>query len=366
MPAARDDAELRLKRLLDRARSTAAAVVTPVERQHMLNEGEAALQRGEAAQALDWFERAGLVQHEADAEIGMIRAMMQAGHYRRALTLAAHTAGAHPASAAGNAMYAGLLFVGGQVQVAQRLLDQAQARLPEEPLLIAMQAQLQQGAMLDAPLMTQPVRFAPYSPDSAKLPRDAVVAGSGVLVDGARRVLVERTAVRGARAIWVRNGIGRVTAASVMREQADEVIAQLELTQPLDAVAAATALRDPFPGSPGFMVEFTTDQSLVLAWPVMRVGFIGTPAGTPGIYRLGIDAPRGKRGGAVFDTAGRLIGIALSDTGAGDTIVLGSRLRQLAGSALAPGTSQATQERLPVDEIYERGMATTVQILILR
>lgn len=366
MPAARDDADLRLKRLLERARSPAIPMVTPDERPRMLAEGEAALQRGEAVQALDWFERAGLVQHEADAELGMIRALMQAGHYRRALAFGAHTAGAHPASAAGSAMYAWLLHVGGQVQVATRLLDQALVRMPDDPLLLATQAQLQNGATPNAAQMTPPARFAPYSPDSATLPRDALVAGSGVLIDGARTVLAERAALRGARAVWVRNGVGRVAAATVMRGQEDDVIAQLELTQPLDAAAPATALRDPFPGSPGFMIEFAASGSLTPAWPVMRVGFLGKPAGTPGIYQLGIDAPRGKRGGAVFDAAGRLTGIALSDSGAGESIVLGSRLRQLAGSALPLGVPAAAHERLPVDEIYERALALTMQILVLR
>src|SRR5262245_50357527 len=90
-------------------------------RAEMLARGEEALQRGEVDLAGDLFTQAGFIKHAADAEIGLVRAYMQAGEYRRALNFAAHTAGAHP-DPAGKAIYAQLLDAGGQDAIAARLV----------------------------------------------------------------------------------------------------------------------------------------------------------------------------------------------------------------------------------------------------
>ncbi|HEX7687267.1 MAG TPA: hypothetical protein VF453_06155, partial [Burkholderiaceae bacterium] len=72
------------------------------------------LARGHAAAAMDDFERAGQMQHTPDAEMGLIRAELQDGQYRRALAFCAHTAGEHLEAADGGALYAWLLRMGGQ------------------------------------------------------------------------------------------------------------------------------------------------------------------------------------------------------------------------------------------------------------
>ncbi len=52
---------------------------------------------------------------------------MQAGEYRRALSFGAHAAGAHRDFPAATALYAWLLYVGGQDAFAARRLDAALA-----------------------------------------------------------------------------------------------------------------------------------------------------------------------------------------------------------------------------------------------
>ena len=71
---------------------------TPASRaelRRLVAEGEDKLSRGDAEGARAAFDQAGLMAHEADIELGVLRSQMQAGQYRQALAFAAHTAGVH-------------------------------------------------------------------------------------------------------------------------------------------------------------------------------------------------------------------------------------------------------------------------------
>lgn len=118
------------------------------ERADLLMAGEAALARMDAIAAIDFLDRAALILHAADTEIALVRAYMQTGQYRRALAFGAHTAGAHLDVIGGSALYAWLLHAGGQIAVAQRLLVEAEARMPRQPMLSRVQMQLKSGAPL--------------------------------------------------------------------------------------------------------------------------------------------------------------------------------------------------------------------------
>ena len=257
------------------------------------------------------FQRAGYVKHAADAEIGLTRAYMQAGEYRRALSFAAHIAGAHP-DPAGKALYAQLLGLGGRNEVAAALLKQP------------------------------PAQHAPFSPQSASLPADARVVSSGVLVDGGRRVL---SRVPPDAALWVRTAQGALVRATAFRPLKEQDLTLLELERPLDGVALAAAPRDAFPGSPAYALDYPASADAAPAWPLLRAGFLGR-------RELGIALPPGPRGGPVLDQAGRVVGLALSDR-----LVPVSLFR--AHLAEAP----ADAPRITIEELYERALAATVQVI---
>jgi S1-C subfamily serine protease len=359
------NADLRLKRMLERANAQSVSETLPADaRQQMLAAGEAALARGDVEEAAQHFERAGMVKHEADAELGLIRAYMQAGEYRRALAFAAHTAGAHPQTGAGSALYAWLLHIGGQARIAAQLLDKARARLPDDALLQATASLINNPlAAPAAELLVPPARFAPYS--AAAVSQSAVVIASGVLIDGGRSVLTSAAAIGNARELWVRNGLGQITRARLLRTLGDAGIAQLQLDGALAAPAFALPPRDPFPGSPGFAVEFPAIANAAPGWPLLRVGFLGKPLTMAGVYELGITLPSSHRGGPVFDNAGRLIGMAVSDATAGDRLILASQLRKHLTDAASEPAPSAVAERIAVDEIYERALKITVQVIAL-
>ncbi len=288
---------------------SASAAQSAEPREELLAAGEKALAQGDAPQAALLFQRAGFIKHAADAEIGLTLAYMQAGEYRRAIAFAAHTAGAHPDSAAGKALYAQLLDLGGQTR------------------------------------FTPIGSFAPASAASALLPIDARVVSSGVLI--ADRIALSRASTLD-EPLWVRNGLGALSPARLLRRIDELDLALLELERPLHGAALALAARDAFPGSPAYALEYPASADASPMWPVLRAGFLGRKD-------LGIALPPGPRGGPVLDGAGRLVGVALAER-----LLPLSRLK--AAFAELPGETPAAS-RVALEEIYERALPATLQII---
>ena len=342
------------------------------ERAALLDTAEAALAGGDTEAALAGFERAASMLHAPDAEMGLVRSQMQAGQYRRALAFAAHTAGAHLEAPAASALYAWLLRAGGQDTYARQVLAAAAQRSGADEILAATQRDFAAatGAASGA-LLERPHRMAPYS-----LPFDAstpVASGAGtlasaVLLGDGRFALAPSAGLTGARRLWVRDGMGRTTAAAIDRTFADFSLVLLVLERPLPGpVQLAIALRDPFAGSPGFVVDFAKSPGNAPQWPTLHAGFFAGGAGA--VRVLGIATSAGSSGAAVFDVGGRWAGITLP-AGAGDS--QGARwvpMSQLRGSLgdLLPTTLASdplAPARIGAAEAYERSLPIVLQVLV--
>ena len=329
----------------------------------LLAQGEAALQRGDPNTALEVFERAALMRHAADAEMGIVRAMVQDGGYRRALAFAAHAAGAHHDAPAASALYAWLLAAGGQGAFAQRVLDASVARSNDDALLGATRRALAQPMPIaPAELLEAPQRAAPHAVvlgDDA--PRGLRGLASGTLIDGGRGALVPIGT--GDAPTWLRNGLGQMVRAEL--ESASPVlgVALMRLLTPLDpGPGAPPADTDPFAGSAGVVVAIAPGDGEP-AWPWLFDGFVGgADPGRPLGRRLLFDLP-GPCGGVVFDASGRWCGIALAEARTRRWLPL-SALREAFGAALGPsGASSAPHGRMAADEVYERALRQVVQAL---
>jgi hypothetical protein len=126
------------------------------------------------------------------------------------------------------------------------------------------------------------------------------------------------------------------------------------------------APRDPFPGSVVYAVDYATMRDAGPAWPLLHAGFAGRPLDGGG-RALGVDLPAGPRGGPAFDVQGRLAGVAPPAQGRGpDRLLLPSELatHSVPLRAVAPG--EIPISRLSLDEIYERAMRVSVQVLVVR
>ena len=339
-----------------------------LERKTLLASGEAALSRLQVDAALQAFERAALIAHAADTEIALVRAYMQGGQYRRALAFGAHTAGAHLDVIGGSALYAWLLHIGGQVAVAQRLLLEADARMPGNVLVKSVQHQLRSGTPMATPdLLVLPTRLAPYSTANA-LPAGARVAGTGLLLSDGKHALVPLALLPKTGKLWLRNGLGQVVEAR-LSQRTTLGVAVMRLSQNLPVaenllVSSSTA----FPGSAGYAVEFVAATDATPAWPLLRTGFLGGLLGDSGERKLGIDMPAGPRGGPVFDAGGRLMGLALpaGSGGAGSVdriIPVASLSKALGVSKLGPAAPAGAVPPASADIIYESSLKAVLQVI---
>lgn len=342
------------------------------ERAAQLDAAEAALARGDTEAALAGFERAAGMLHAPDTEMGLVRSQMQAGQYRRALAFAAHTAGAHLEAPAASALYAWLLRIGGQEAYARQVLDAAIKRSAGNEVLSTAQRAFDAGSSLaSGALLERPHRMAPQPLPSAGstpvAPRARALASAVLLGDG-RFALANAGDLRTARRLWVRNGMGQTTAAVVDRSSADLGLVLLALDRPLPGAAQlAVAPRDPFAGSPGFVIDFAASADATPQWPMLHTGFFA--GGAAGATRaLGIATSAGSAGAAVFDAGGRWVGIALPSAAdsAGQRWLPLSQLRGLLGDllpALLAGES-ASPARVGADEAYERSLPVVLQVLV--
>ena len=353
-----------------------AAVVPPArlqERAELLKSGETLLAQMQVEGALQAFERAALILHAADTEIALVRTYMQAGDYRRALAFGAHTAGAHLDVVGGSALYAWLLHMGGQPAIAQRLLVETQARMPNHPVVQGVEEQLRSDSpRASGLLLALPTRLAPYGGGQG-LPAKARVRGTAVLVPGGQWALVPLGLVSRSGAIWLRNGLGQLAQARLGKRLPAVGLGLLRLQTglPFDE-ELVLAPQDAFPGSVGFAVEYVAAPDAEPAWPVLRTGFLGGVLPDGHGRKLGIGMPSGPRGGPVFDAAGRLAGMAVSaKPGLPDQVLPISQLRQAleqipgrrANEAWAALPAQGAPASAAVDKIYETSLRTSLQVI---
>ncbi len=357
----------------------AAAKVTPEllqERADLLEKGEAALAALQLEPALLAFERAASILHAADTEIALVRTYMQYGQYRRALAAGAHTAGAHLDVVGGSALYAWLLHMGAQTAVAQRLLTEAQTRMPGNTNLEQVRQQLNGGTPLaTGDLLNPPTRLAPYGVTQG-LPVTARVVGSAVLLQDGTQALVPLSLLpKPAKRVklWLRNGMGLLAGGTVVKRLPAAGVALVKLSQPLPVPDDFwMADKEPFPGSPGYAVEYVanpkaakTTQYAAPAWPLLRLGFLGGMVTADGPDRLlGVDMPVGPRGGPVFGSAGQLIGVALhGKPGTADQLVTVSQLQKALDQPLGAPMPNSAPTTATADRIYENGLKVSLQVI---
>jgi hypothetical protein len=338
----------------------------------LVETGEASLAQGATAEAQSAFERAGADRHDAEIEVRLIRALMQAGQYRSAMALAAHSAGIHRDYPDAAALHGWLLFVGGQREVAARLLDPSLAASPgRSPVHAVRLLVAEDWPAPDAVLLDPPLRLAPYS---VPVVPESDILSSATLIDGGRRALAplaegdDGMLEPGAR-VRVRNGMGAAVAATIERPlQIDDVrlvVLRLDAALPWPEDLAFAARR-PFAGSPGYSVQYVPGTGPARpAWPLLSVGFIGRQAGHESLPSLGIAAPAGALGGPVFDSAGRFAGMAARTADSARFVPLDA-LEQAADTGLATRTATGAAPRLALDTVYEHSLHLCLQVLLER
>jgi len=347
----------------------AAAAARMPQRVALLARAQAELETGDASAALDDFERAVMMLHAADAELGLIRAAMQDGQYRRALAFCAHTAGEHTEEADGGALYAWLLRIGGQPAQSLRVLADVRAHAPGDAVVAAVDRALATPLPVADGVLLQPVhRLAPWPVmlgTQAPPPASARFASNAVLVDDGGAALLPLSALPALanQRVWVRNGLGQATAATPDTGDAAlsaRGLARLALAAPMAlGDSKASTGRTPFAGSPGYALQFGIGDAP--AWPLLTQGFLGGLVHGSELRKLGFD---GGTGAPVLDAKGTLVGITLASV---DGDVTWRPLPSAVSSqAPSPSSVPAGSALVAPDQVYESGLRRALQVLVDR
>lgn len=336
------------------------------EPQRLVEEAEELLATGRPQDALRILECLTTKVHVAAVELALVRSQMQMGEYRRALAFGAHAAGAHREVPAGMALYAWLLRVGGQEAAASSTLKEALTRAPLDPVLVEARTALSVPWPAPAGLLRRgPWRMTPYAWGET-VPAASRLLGNGVLLYGGNAALVPTVAIEGSHRIWVRNGLGQTSEATVERALEGTPLTHLRLRTALVVPTPVPyATREPYGGSPGYLFEYAPTSEGDPAWPLLRMGFLAAAPPGGGSRPLGIGAPVGSRGGPVLGADGSLTGIAIVDRDKSDRLLpmvaLPSDLQGLPVLAEPPSNA-----RVSPDEAYERGLGIALQVIGLR
>ena len=326
-------------------------------RSTLMAQGAASLAGGNADAAANAFDRAVAMVHAPDAELGLVRSYLQAGHYRQALSYAAHTAGAHRDEPEGVALYVWLLHVGDQQAAAERILDEALARAPADVVLTQLRRRMTTGAGG----VLAPVGVLP-GPDAS-----AVMKGSGVLLADGRRALAPSSAVAGARTLWVRNGLGQARRAVVESVFGREGLALLKLDgslAPPDGYGGAGGKS--FPGSLAYYAGYAMNGGAETQWPALQHGFIGMPVKGSQAMSLRMEPGKGSHGGPVFNAEGALAGIALRGPSGEQVLLPVGQIGQMLGESALPVAAATGGPRMPIEHVYENAMRVSLQVLATR
>lgn len=353
------------------ASSAAAIVKTPSLAElgkrvaDLLKRGESALSRLDAQAADEAFEQASFMAHSADIEMGLVRSYMQAGDYRKALAFAAHTAGAHREEPEGTALYAWLLHIGGQREIAKRLLVEAINRTPQSAQLRQVSTQLTAREPLAATnLLRPPGRLAPYGETISA--QNVRVVSSGLLLSDGLHVLAPVAFLVSGQKVWVRNGLGAVRSTRVVKKDTALGLVLLAMDKALPVPSHYSIASGPvFPGSVGLTVDYFASPKPQTAWPMLHAGFLEAVNGKTVDLALRTEMPSGTQGGPVFDIAGRLIGVTSPKVSTKVNLLIAYRqIAAFSGALWEPASGASRLPPASLDEIYEGSLKTALQVLV--
>jgi len=229
----------------------------------------------------------------------------------------------------------------------------------------------------EAPSPTQPAaptiiaRAFPYPPDAR------LYTGSGVVVDGGKRVVTNRHVIENATNFYVRNSLGDLSAAKVERVSKTDDLAILLLTTPFsgERSVAASQFGEARAGATIAVIGFPLTSVLGSMTPSITNGIVIKTTGmgdSPDSFQVSAKMNKGNSGGAVFDTNGRVIGIAVGklDTvkmlqGSGFlpediNFAIHSERLKVVGLTVTPG--QKSGKELSLEELYRQSIGSVVLV----
>jgi len=340
-----------------------------------------ALAAGDAAKAAEIYETLTRQGESLEAEIGLVRASLQAGEFRKATSWATLVAGEHTDSVEAIALLAYLHDRAGYTEQALATLKQLRKDQPNDPLAAAALATvlIDRGSKVSAADEAASRKWPrPTFEDIPVGKRRVLSSGNGVIVEGGHYVLTYSAVLpKAASSIYVRNGLGKVRVATREPDTSRGSLVRLKLAEPYPAHWAIPKDQIVSPEGARFCFAFGYRESGDPAgsYPAISPGLVfRADAGTGGLMQITSSLGAGHIGSPVFDPRGRLVGLSV---GTGAIEIDGENLRSRVGSgqfavrmvAAQPATGAALKPsgKMPpmpaIEELYERLAPSVVQIV---
>lgn len=208
-----------------------------------------------------------------------------------------------------------------------------------------------------------------------------ITGGSGVVIDGGRKVVTNRHVVEQGKDFAVRNGLGDVSKARVVFKSDTDDLAVLELDTPFpkDRAIQNESFQRAKPGSSTVVMGYPLWYVLGSSTPSLSNGVVAKGTGInedPSTFQLTAKINKGNSGGPVFDMYGNLIGITMgkldneeirkSDGLAPEDINFAIHVERLNKPLNMKLTSVGVQERpmLKPEDIYQMMVGKVVIVAV--
>jgi hypothetical protein len=359
------------------ASQVGAETVAPVS----LDGARRALAAGDAARSVTIYETLTRQGESLEAEIGLVRASLQAGEFRKAVSWATLTAGEHTESSEAVALLAYLHDRAGYTELAIKTLKQLLTDKPNDPTATAALATVlmdRGGKVSTADAAASRKWPRPAFEEIPVGKRHVLAGGNGIIVDGGQHVLTYSAVLpSAASAIYVRNGLGKVRVAVREPGESQGSLVRLKLAEPYPANWAIPKDQIAAPDGTRFCFVFGYSASANPAgsYPAISPGIVfRADAGTGGLMQITSALGAGYIGSPVFDPRGRLVGLSV---GTGAITIGGENLRSRVGAGQfavrtvaaqpasgAPARPSGPMPPMPaVEALYERLVPSIVQIV---
>jgi len=393
-----------------------------------LDSARRALANGDAIAAVPMYEALAQQGESLEAELGLVRAALHAGQFRKAMSWATLTAGEHKDSVEAIALLAYLHDRIGHTDEALRSLKQLRAAQPQSALAVAAYADIlidrlaanQARSLISNWSAANPGRRTgdlerlltragiadglnaatniPAGTRSADGPlawpqpsfeafpaagRKIVGAGNGIVVDHGRQVLTYQGLFpKDASAIYVRNGLGKIRRAernSTGGERGGLIRLRLSEAYPAEWSLPQADVVPPEGTRFCFALGYAVPASADAAFPAVIPGVVfRANIEIGGMMQVTSALGPGHAGVPIFDPRGHLLGISV---GAGDIMLAGHTVRERVGAghfairATGPASAKKQTAAPPpatpmppmpsIEELYERLAPAVVQIILI-
>lgn len=335
---------------------------------------DTALTAGQAKNAAELYEKAAALGESPAAEIGLVRAYLQAGEFHKAIAFGNLVASEHADVSETHALLAYLEDREGQTTPALAKLDAALAKQPDDVALVGAHAEILIDRMatpqaiqdLDAWIarnspnadiyrlraraavaagktaeevqawrekaaqaMTEPepVNGLPATPAAVsrwpgaqmnRFPANLSSArtGNGFVVDQGKRVITNAGLVaHSGKDILLRNGVGEIRTAKLEKMLPEQGLALLRLAKPYAKQHSlpVSSRQDPANTRFCFVFGFPVTDAVETGYPLIAPGVVvRADTGVAGLMQLTGSLGEQNSGSPVLDNSGRLIGVTVS------------------------------------------------------